>query len=73
MGPANVESKFESDCIVSKNSYISLINVINFKLRLINFVYFLEKPCIQVFTVYALPSSRGSPFREGDGGGTDTV
>ena len=32
-------SKFKLDCVESKNSYILLIDVINFKLRLINFVY----------------------------------
>ena len=38
-------SKFELDCVESKNSYILLINVINFKLRLINYVYiFLRHP-----------------------------
>ena len=37
----NQGSKFKLDCVESKNSYIVLINGISFKLRLINFVYFL--------------------------------
>ena len=44
MDSTNEGSKFKLDCVQSKNSYISLINVINFKLRLINFVYFFEIP-----------------------------
>ena len=37
----NEGSKFKLDCIKSKNSYILLIDDINFILCLINFVYFL--------------------------------
>ena len=37
-------SKFKLDCVESKNGYILLINVINFKLRLINFAYIFETP-----------------------------
>ena len=44
--PATEDSKFKSDCIESKNSYILLINVTNFKLRLVNFVYIFETPGI---------------------------
>ena len=36
----NEGSKFKLDCLKFKNSYILMIDVINFKLRLINFVYF---------------------------------
>ena len=40
----NDSSKFKLDCAKSDNSYILLIDVINFKLRFINFVYFFETP-----------------------------
>ena len=33
---------FKLKCLEVKNSYILLINIINFKLHLINFVYFSE-------------------------------
>ena len=36
--PTTEGSKFKLDCVESKNGYILLINVINFKLCLINFV-----------------------------------
>ena len=36
---ANKGSEFKLDCVEFNNSYILLINVINFKIRLINFVY----------------------------------
>ena len=40
--------KFKLDCLESKNSHILWINVINFKLRLINFIYiFLRHPVHQ--------------------------
>ena len=39
MVPTNEFSKFKLDCVKSKNSYILLMDVINFKLRLINFLY----------------------------------
>ena len=37
---ANEGSKFKQDCVESENSDILLINAINLKLRLIDFVYF---------------------------------
>ena len=37
--PTNEGSKFKLDCVQAKNCYIILMDVINFKLRLINFVY----------------------------------
>ena len=37
--PTNQGSKFKLDCVKFKNSYILMIDVIKFKLRLINFVY----------------------------------
>ena len=41
------DSKFKLDCVESKNGYILLIYVINFKLRLINFVYiFFRHPVV---------------------------
>ena len=40
--PTHEGSKFELDCVVFKSSYILMIDVISFKLRLINFVYFFE-------------------------------
>ena len=44
---ANEGSKFKLHCVESKNSYISLIDVINFKLRLVNFVsIFVRHPVI---------------------------
>ena len=36
-------SKIKLDCIKYKNSYVLLIDDINFKLRLINFVYFFRQ------------------------------
>ena len=36
------ELKFTLDCLKVENSYMLLIDVISFKVRLINFVYFLE-------------------------------
>ena len=39
-----IPPKFKLDCLESKYSYILLINAINFKLCLINFVYFFETP-----------------------------
>ena len=44
MDSTNEGSKFKLDCEESKN--MLLINVINFKLRLINFVYIFETPGI---------------------------
>ena len=43
---ASEGSKSKSDCIESKNSDTFFINVIKFKLCLINFVYFFETPSI---------------------------
>ena len=37
-------TEFKLDCVKLKNSYILWIEVINFKLALINFVYFFETP-----------------------------
>ena len=45
MDLTNEGSKFKLDCVKSKNSYILLIDVINFKLCLINCIYiFLRYP-----------------------------
>ena len=42
-------SKFiKLDCVELKHSYILWIKVINFKLHLINFVYFFETPGIWI-------------------------
>ena len=43
---ANESSKLKLDYMEPKNSYILLINVINFKLRLIKFVYIFETSVI---------------------------
>ena len=40
--PTNEDSKFKSDCAESKDGYIMLTDVINFKLRLINLAYIFE-------------------------------
>ena len=40
----NEGSKFKLDCIKTKNSYILLIDDINFKLCLIDFVYLFRHP-----------------------------
>ena len=37
-------SKFKLDCVELKNSCILLIDIISFKLHLINFVYFFDTP-----------------------------
>ena len=37
------DSKFKLDCVESRNSHTWLIDIIKFKLRFINFVYFFEK------------------------------
>ena len=42
--PANKGSKFKLDYAKSKNSYILLMEVINFKLSAINLVYLIETP-----------------------------
>ena len=52
--PATEGSKFKLDCVESKNGYILLISVINFKSRFINFVYiFLRYPVVD-FIIYLL-------------------
>ena len=44
--------KFKLDCVKSTNTYILLIGVINFKFRLINFVYiFFETPLVVYYSV----------------------
>ena len=55
MDSSNWGSKFKPYCVESKNGYILLINIINFKLRLINFVYiFVRHPVAKLFM---LPSA----------------
>ena len=42
--PTNEGSRFKLDCLKSNNRHISLIDAHNFKLSLVNFVYFFETP-----------------------------
>ena len=55
--PHNVEvpswgSKFKLECLEVKNSYLLLIDIINFKLPLINFEYsFVEKAATLCFGI----------------------
>ena len=51
--PTNEDSKFKLDCAESENSCILLIDVISFKLRLINFVYiFLRHLVYCIFLIF---------------------
>ena len=45
--PPNEGSKFELDCVESKNSCILLIDIISFKLRLTKFVYIFLRHSVQ--------------------------
>ena len=42
----NEGSKFKLESLEVKDSYIFLVDIVNFKLRLINFVYFFETTTI---------------------------